>query len=459
MFDEVFFDKTKKFKVLSRYLKEEHNTSLSKFIKDPEESKQNIIDILESLKKNPNGIYDSKKFDKYTKILEALNIVLESKFVKIDPATGALLNTDSHPDQYAGSRPDLYWREPTADTCGVVRPHPVSFDEWENYETSPSYHSDKVVIDDTDCGCSDETKGKTLNDIIRDIEVITIDTPTPNIEQLRANLSRQAFQAKQEENDSIIEYVNNRISELNAKVDTVEGLSDKIDILSRIVDDLLRLQTVKESEEPNMKKRKLNESDLAKAETVLAIRNIVDELQSMTEKLSEMKIEKIAPIIERLKVEFGLEKTEAFRNSVEAALDEAIDKVANTKDAVDTESLRISGDLPSKAEKDMKSEIDDEIPDFEDEDDIDVDTEIEDEIDSDMEDDELGFEVQDREMKEGYVRRRRHRKKKVKENYGITLVVETYSGKRGNKSFKSIHEMSNWVNLNEDRIKKIKIVR
>lgn len=104
-----------------------------------------------------------------------------------------------------------------------------------------------------------------------------------------------------------------------------------------------------------MCEKKLNllvESQLEKAEIVFAIQNVVDEMQTIAEKLSKMKVETISPLIERMKAEFGINTATNFNEKVGDYLHSALEAVLSSKNSIDNEKLRISGDA---------SDLDDEV--------------------------------------------------------------------------------------------------
>lgn len=96
----------------------------------------------------------------------------------------------------------------------------------------------------------------------------------------------------------------------------------------------------------DIEKQILESMDLEKAEVVLAVKNISDDLQNMIEKASKMQIEDLLPIIERVKGEWGIDFAQTIEQNLSSALQQAVDALKQTKDAVDNESLKLSGELP-----------------------------------------------------------------------------------------------------------------
>jgi len=202
----------------------------------------------------------------------------------------------------------------------------------------------------------------------------------------------------------------------------------------------------------------LMESELERSEIVMASRNIVDEIQDMVENLSKTKVEKLSPLVDRIKAEFGLNKAEQFNDSVSSQLDTALESLSSVKDAIDTASLTISGDVSPDSVEDFGR--DDDL-DLDDDDELDLGGD-DDELDLSGDDDELDLsgdegeiEPLDRKLKESeagkfdieYV-------ENVMESR-ISVHLETKSGKKGKKFFESRKEMRNWLNENQGKIASI----
>lgn len=102
--------------------------------------------------------------------------------------------------------------------------------------------------------------------------------------------------------------------------------------------------------------KKLLESEIERAEIILAAKSLVDKLQDILEDLSKMKIEELGAVVERIKAEVGLNEANKFNEVVSGHLDQAMDVITSAKDSVDTEALKLSGDVPSDAERDFDSD-------------------------------------------------------------------------------------------------------
>lgn len=99
----------------------------------------------------------------------------------------------------------------------------------------------------------------------------------------------------------------------------------------------------------------LVESEIEKAELVLAVKAMTDELQTMAEKISKMQVEDISAITERIKAEFGVPNGDAFQADVSAILQNALSSLQTTKAAIDNKALVLSGD---QVEAEMIPDVD-----------------------------------------------------------------------------------------------------
>lgn len=92
--------------------------------------------------------------------------------------------------------------------------------------------------------------------------------------------------------------------------------------------------------------QRLIESNIEKAELVLEIKNsIVDKMQRQAELLSNMRVDILGPLVDRIKAEHGLDEAEAFKNNISGLIDHAVDTLMDVKDKISTETLRLTGDI------------------------------------------------------------------------------------------------------------------
>ena len=93
---------------------------------------------------------------------------------------------------------------------------------------------------------------------------------------------------------------------------------------------------------------RLTESEIERAEIVLATRNeIVDKLQRDAEKISNMKVDILSPLVDRVKAEHGLDAANKFRSAIEDELERALTTLLDVKDKISTHVLRLTGDISS----------------------------------------------------------------------------------------------------------------
>lgn len=206
-------------------------------------------------------------------------------------------------------------------------------------------------------------------------------------------------------------------------------------------------QQINEAQIDKLTNMILTESNLEKAEIVLAVKGeIVDKLQRYAEIISNIRIDVMGPLLDRIKAESGVQAAENFNANVAGHLDEVIASIMNAKDKISTETLKLTGDITETtdvADLDMTSDdLDSDLgmsdPTFDFEDDYDF---------EDLEDDteEVAAKAVEREMKES-------RK--------LGLILESTTGQRGKKFFSSAEEMKSWYALNESKISRVlKIIK
>jgi len=115
---------------------------------------------------------------------------------------------------------------------------------------------------------------------------------------------------------------------------------------------------------------KLLESEMEKAEIVLGVKAITDDLQQMAEKISRMQIEDMAALTERLKAEFGIERGDSFQAEVGGFLGTALMALQASKSSIDNTALALTGDSgmaasgtsPAPAPLPAPDEVSDELP-------------------------------------------------------------------------------------------------
>lgn len=161
----------------------------------------------------------------------------------------------------------------------------------------------------------------------------------------------------------------------------------------------------------------LFESEIERAEIVLAIKDITDSLQKMASDLSRKSYDDLPYIVERIKASYGIKAGNTMEELIKQKLDEVANSLIDAKSEIDNKALVLSGDAasPDMEVTDMESDEG-----FDEPEEVDVDVDIDDEKDMpDIEsDDELPL---GRAMKEGVFK---NLKSIVKENKSKHVVFE-----------------------------------
>ena len=98
------------------------------------------------------------------------------------------------------------------------------------------------------------------------------------------------------------------------------------------------------------RRRLAEQQDLEQAETLLAAKDLSDQLQQTAEKLAKMGVEDLMPLVDVMRQQFGPEAATGFNDTVKAALDGLLDSTTQTKEQVDQsiETLQ-GGGVPAQA--------------------------------------------------------------------------------------------------------------
>ena len=126
----------------------------------------------------------------------------------------------------------------------------------------------------------------------------------------------------------------------------------------------------------------LCENEIKSTEIALATESISNEIQSMVEKLTNIKTKDLAELVKRIKFDGNIEEGEAFNQSMTEKLDQAIQSLTDIKGNIDNEVVSIfngegvSGDdsmdddeqfdVDSLDDSDLASDFggDDKVPEF-----------------------------------------------------------------------------------------------
>lgn len=89
--------------------------------------------------------------------------------------------------------------------------------------------------------------------------------------------------------------------------------------------------------------RALLEDEMKQAEVILAAKDIVDRMQSMTEDLSKMINEELPPLGDSIRDTIGAEKSASFVSSVTDLLNQVLDSVKQARQGVDAQTRALTG--------------------------------------------------------------------------------------------------------------------
>jgi len=90
--------------------------------------------------------------------------------------------------------------------------------------------------------------------------------------------------------------------------------------------------------------RKLLEDEMKQAEVILAAKDIVDRLQSMTEDLSKIINEELPPLGDSIRDTISADKSSQFVSSVTDLLNQVLDSVKQARAGVDSSTRALTGD-------------------------------------------------------------------------------------------------------------------
>lgn len=106
-------------------------------------------------------------------------------------------------------------------------------------------------------------------------------------------------------------------------------------------------------------KVKLREDEtLDKAETLLAAKDISDRLQNMAEDAAKMAVDRLMPLVDTMKSQFGQPAADGFNEVVKAELQTVLDTIIAAKDQTDNAILALQGgETPSAAPMDLTAPL------------------------------------------------------------------------------------------------------
>lgn len=99
----------------------------------------------------------------------------------------------------------------------------------------------------------------------------------------------------------------------------------------------------------------LVESELEKAQVVIAAKGIIDELQNMAEDLAKMEADEIMPITDSMRLTFGPEEADRFNETTTSTIRATMEAVKAAKEALTQEVARLEGEVNGEPVNDMTS--------------------------------------------------------------------------------------------------------
>lgn len=99
--------------------------------------------------------------------------------------------------------------------------------------------------------------------------------------------------------------------------------------------------------------RRVNEQsgeDLAQAELILVIKNMVEKLQGMAEDVAQMQTDDLMPLVEKIKVEFGQDLGQQFNDAADQTFSTLLEAVKAAKDSLSQAEGVLRGESPAMTE-------------------------------------------------------------------------------------------------------------
>ena len=97
-------------------------------------------------------------------------------------------------------------------------------------------------------------------------------------------------------------------------------------------------------EEKLVRKMKVKESEIDKAEVALAAKDMVDKIDSMLQDVSQMKGEDLLPLTDKVRDEVGQEASDTLKSSVETSLSELETALQSARSSLDNAARTVAGD-------------------------------------------------------------------------------------------------------------------
>jgi hypothetical protein len=99
--------------------------------------------------------------------------------------------------------------------------------------------------------------------------------------------------------------------------------------------------------------QRLCEAEINQTEVALATSSVSEQIQSMIEKLSNIKVKDVAELSKKIKYDGDIEAGDSLNNSLGSKLDQAIQSLTDIKSDIDNQVVKISqGDLSGSTDSD-----------------------------------------------------------------------------------------------------------
>lgn len=105
--------------------------------------------------------------------------------------------------------------------------------------------------------------------------------------------------------------------------------------------------------------QKLYESEIQNTELALATESFSDEIQSIIEKVTNLKTKELADLVKKIKYDGNIEKADTFNNELGQKLDTLIQTATEVKSEIDNNVVQLfqGNDLQNSESGDMESDL------------------------------------------------------------------------------------------------------
>ena len=105
--------------------------------------------------------------------------------------------------------------------------------------------------------------------------------------------------------------------------------------------------------------QKLYESEIQNTELALATESFSDEIQSIIEKVTNLKTKELADLVKKIKYDGNIEKADTFNNELGQKLDTLIQTATEVKSEIDNNVVQLfqGNDLQDSESGDMESDL------------------------------------------------------------------------------------------------------